>query len=114
MIPIQWNASDSESNYSFTTLNLKRYHRFVSPKATRSLSIIVLVRTYRASSLQSKTGDQVPKEERRYREDLKQAGGTLRKEQNVVLEMIVTWLSLRTWPHTLSCTSLWSCVLEPF
>lgn len=75
MIPIQWSASDSESNYSFTTLNLKHYHRFVSPEATRSLSIIVRVRTYRASYPQSKTGDQVPREERRHRENLKQAGG---------------------------------------
>lgn len=84
MIPIQWNASDSESNYSFTTLNLKHYHRFVSPEATRSQSIIILVRTYRASLLQSADGNQVPRKEGRNGENLKQAGLPLRKEWHVV------------------------------
>lgn len=98
MIPIQWNASDSESNYSFTTLNLKHYHRFVSPEATRSERIIVLVRTYRASSLQREVGNQAPMGKGRNWKSLKQAGWSLGKEWSVhsgrrksIICLSVTW-----------------------
>lgn len=115
MIPIQWNASDSESNYSFTTLNLKHYHRFVSPEATRSERIIVLVRTYRASSLQREVGNQAPMGKGRNWKSLKQAGWSLGKEWSVHSgrRKSIICLSLGTWPSTLSCMGLWSCILEP-
>ena len=84
MIPIQLDSLHSESNYSFTTLNLKCYHRFVSPEATRSQIIIFLVRTYKASSLQRENEDQVPREEGKIGKSREPVGWPQRKTSVVL------------------------------